>query len=73
MKQLASPKSAEQLHADLICASMEWVDLRNRVERTKELDAQLLARRDAAMNGMCREGGLLDQYVMALEVEHVGV
>lgn len=64
-----TPKSVERLHADLVCASMEWVDLRDRVARTGERDAQLLAKRDRAMDGMCREGGLLDQYVFRLGVE----
>lgn len=71
-KLLPSPRTSEQIHTDLVCASMEWVDLRDRVERTGERDAQLLAKRNQAMNSMCREGGLLDKYVMALGAERVG-
>ena len=70
-KLLPSPKSSEQIHADLVCASMEWVDLRDRVARTGERDRQLLNRRNQAMTAMCRDGGLLDQYVMSLEVSDV--
>ena len=67
-KPLSPLKTPEQIEADLICASLEWVDLRDRVARTGERDAQLKARRDFAMNSMCREGGLLDQYVVINEL-----
>ena len=68
MNSLPRPaKSFEEINTDLICASMEWVDLRDRVARTGERDAQLLARRNTAMDNMCRSGGLLDQFVMAKE------
>lgn len=69
MTTLRPTKSFEQVERDCICASMEWVDLRNRVERTGERDAQLKARRDAAMDGFCRTGGLLDQYVTIKALE----
>lgn len=68
MEYISPIKTPEQIERDLICLSMEWVDLRDRVARTGERDAQLKARRDSAMDSMCREGGLLDQYVVSLEV-----
>lgn len=71
-KQLSPVKTPEQIRADLVCASMEWVELRDRVARTGERDAQLKARRDFAMNSMCREGGLLDQFVVINELEAAG-
>lgn len=69
MKPLSPVKTPEQIESDLICASMEWVDLRDRVARTGERDAQLKARRDATMDNMCRAGGLLDQYVVIKRLE----
>lgn len=62
-------KTLEQITIDCVCASMEWVDLRDRVARTGERDAQLLARRNRAMDGFCRPGGLLDQFVTIKELE----
>ena len=70
MKTETIEKTPEQLHSDLVCASMEWVDLRDRVARTGERDAQLKARRDEAMESMCRVGGLLDQFVVINGLEH---
>lgn len=67
-KPLSPLKTPEQIETDLVCASMEWVDLRDRVARTGERDAQLKARRDLAMDSMCRKGGLLDQYIVINEL-----
>lgn len=69
MTTLHPTKSFDQIERDCICASMEWVDLRDRVARTGERDAQLKARRDRAMEGFCRAGGLLDQYVTIKALE----
>lgn len=67
-KLLSPVKTPEQIESDLVCASMEWVELRDRVARTGERDAQLKARRDAIMDNFCRDGGLLDQYVVIQEL-----
>ena len=73
MKELISPvKTPEQIQIDLVCASMEWIDLRDRSLRCGDRDAQLLARRDAAMEGMCGKNGLLDQFVVINELAGVG-
>jgi hypothetical protein len=70
MKTLTPEKTPEQVNSDLICASMEWVDLRDRVARTGERDAQLKARRDQAMDNICKVGGLLDQFIVINELDH---
>lgn len=64
-------KTPEQIQADLVCASLEWIDLRDRSLRCGDRDAQLLAQRDRAMDGICRMNGLLDQFVVINELQGV--
>ena len=70
MKNLLPPvKTPEQIQIDLVCASIEWVDLRDRSARCGDRDSQLLARRNVAMDNICRVNGLLDQYVVINELQ----
>ena len=69
-KAVSPVKTPEQIQSDLVCASMEWVDLRDRVARTGERDAQLKAKRDYVMENMCRADGLLDQFIVINGLEN---
>ena len=70
-KLLTPVKTPEDIHAELVLASMEWVDLRDRSGRCGDRDAQLLARRDAVMENICGKNGLLDQFVVINELQGV--
>lgn len=66
----ALPRPAETLddvHAKLVCASYVWVDLRDRSTRCGDRDAQLLRKRDRAMEGIDM---LLDKYVVLNTLEN---
>lgn len=65
MKNLPPPiESLADIHSKLVCQSLIWSALRDRVVRTGGRDVELLERRDNAMNVMCQAGGLLDQYCL---------
>lgn len=73
-KQLPPPiQTLEEIHGKLVCQSMIWGALRDRVERTGGRDAELLERKERAMEVMTQAGGLLDQYVLVKSLANIEV
>lgn len=72
-EQITPAETVASAHGALVCASIEWVDLRDRSARCGDRDAELLAKKDQAMDEMCRPGGLLDKFVFANAFENGAV